>query len=174
MDYATKRITLITNIALPTASSHITTTPLGFGVPGGITYGDTTSFFIGTTTFSHLSWNWYIFNSYGARFALQHDTIKYGNQFVYQAGLGHNLGYLQGWVFALTVEFSGIYLARDISCSMVDLNSGSNTGVLGSQLWISSERFILQGGVAYTVFQRQHGAQNPTRYIAAVALGWKF
>ncbi len=163
LEYATKRITLVLNMALPTGSSH-KNPPLGFGGP---------SFFIGNTI-SHLSLEWYAFISAGAKITTKHHDTKFGDQFLYQCGLGHIVFNLPGWIFTLILEFDGIYLKQDKIKNIINPNSGSNTLFLGPQLWISSQHFIFQGGVQYVVMEHLCGNQNRSKYIAAAAAVYKF
>lgn len=157
-------ITLVAGISLPTGSTQKEPTT-GIGAPG---------FFMGSVA-SHLSHEWYLFASPGALFTTSHHGTKFGNQFFYEFGFGKNLAYKKdSFVVMWMIECDGIYSQRTRECNITNPNTGGNIFYIGPSLWFSTDRLIIQGGVAFPVAQHLHGIQSKEKYFAAVNIGVTF
>jgi len=151
---STDQATLVANISFPSGSSS-KTPPTGFG---------STIFFIGGT-YNHTGINWFFFTSPGGVLTTSNHKTKFGNQFLYQCGLGRNFPSPAGWIFAWMVEFDGTYAWKNKIHGMKDPNSGGNIIYVTPSLWISSKRLILQFGAGYPVVQHLFGNQ-PRQFIS--------
>lgn len=155
--------TLVGSLYLPTGSSS-KIPPTGVGNP---------SFFLGST-FCHLAIDWYVYISAGATLIPKKNNSKFGNQYVYQFGLGKNIGTLPGWIFTWILELNGIYNQGNNVDGIIDLNSGGHSLFIGPSLWISSEKLIIQAGISFPVYQHLFGIQNKIDYFAAINIGYTF
>lgn len=91
--------TVVTNLTFPTGSTKKQPNT-GVG---------STSFFLGTT-FSRTTVDWYGFTSDGVVINTHKNSNTFGNEFLYQLGMGRNLLTLgHCWLFALLVELDGQY-----------------------------------------------------------------
>jgi hypothetical protein len=156
--------TVVGTLYLPTGSSD-KNPPTGFGSPGVL---------LGTTmSYTNVDWYWFI-----SPFVLlntTHHKTKFGNQFLYQAGVGANiLSKPDSFIFALIMGFFGINYQRDIIKGCVNVNSGGNVCYVGPSVWLSTQRFVCQTGVVVKVAEHLHGKQNKNKYIFGVDLRWKF
>ena len=130
--------TIVGGVTLSTGSSAKVPNT-GFG---------SSAFFLGFTGF-RLTERFYYFGSAGT---LQTTTDNYKNKFgsyyLYQFGGSVNLGdWVDGWIFALGLEFNGIFTERDKIAGITNPNSGGNVIFLGPSFWASSKEFILQIGL---------------------------
>ncbi|MBS0629389.1 MAG: hypothetical protein JSS30_04090 [Verrucomicrobia bacterium] len=141
--------TLVGNIAFPTGS--------GTKVPN-TGYGSV-SFFVGTTL-NYSTVNWMVFTSYGALLTTTRHKTKFGDQIYYELGLERYFPSPCGWIYALLLEFDGIYSWKDRLKGEIDPDSGGNVIYLTPSLWISSKRFIFQFGVGYPIVQHLFGHQS--------------
>jgi len=161
----THQLTLVTSLSLPTGSvnKHPTT---GFGSP---------SFFLGITA-NHLSTEWYCFLSSGVLLTTRnHKNSKFGNQFFYQTGFGKNIAYIsEKWLLTWMLEFTGTYTQKRKINGIINPNSGGNTILFGPSLWFSTQRFILQAGIAPVIVDHLFGVQTKNRVFIALNVGWKF
>ncbi len=157
-------ITLVANMAVPTGSVT-TNPPLGLGAP---------SFFLGFTASQARPYWWYFVSS-GVLLPTSHKNNKYGNQFLYQGGLGRNITYSPDkWIFNGLIELNGMYAQRNKFSGLISCNSGGNTLFVGPSLWFSTRRLILQMGISVAVFQHLFGVQPKESYIIAAGICWKF
>ncbi len=159
---ATNQATILSSIAVPSGSAR-KTPPTGFGSP---------SFFLGATV-AHVATKWYAFTSYGALLPTRHCGIKPGDQFLYQAGVGRNIGTLPGWSFLWLIEFNGIYTRRNKNCTACEPNTGGNEIYIAPSLFIATDTFIAQIGISGAVSQRLHGVQDNNRYHVSAGIGYK-
>ncbi len=137
----------------------------GFGSP---------SVFLGLTA-SYNGVDWYAFACPGALLPTSHHGTKFGNIFFYECGFGHNITYIpQKMIFMWMIEFFGIYRQKNVINYKTDLNSGSNIFYVGPSLWFSTDRFLLQAGIAVPVAQHFNGSQRKNNYYADLYMGWKF
>ena len=158
------QITLVADIAFPTGSAY-KMLHTGFGAP---------SFFLGFTA-SHTNTDWYPFMSVGAVLPTSHKGTKFGNQFLYQCGLGKNIRYRPNkWILNWMIELDGMYSQRNRIAGTIDQDSGGNTLLLGPSLWFSTQKFIAQGGISWVIAQHLFGIQDKDRYFIAANFGWKF
>lgn len=141
--------TVVANITFPTGSST-KNPPTGFG---------SSSFFIGAT-FNHMGIDWFFFTSPGAILTTSKHGTKFGDQLLYQFGLGRNIPSPAGWIFAWMLEFDGTFAWKDKIKGATNPNSGGNTIYATPSIWISSKNIILQVGVGYPVVQHLFGSQS--------------
>jgi hypothetical protein len=144
----TNQATLVANVTFPTGSSS-KNPPTGLG---------SSSFFMGATFF-HMGTDWFFFTSPGAILTTSKHSTKFGNQLLYQFGLGRNIPSPSGWILAWIVEFDGQYTWKNRIKDSIDPNSGGHIIYLTPSLWISSKTFILQVGAGYPVVQQLYGHQ---------------
>jgi hypothetical protein len=164
METVTNQMTLVASFLFPAGNDCINP-PTGFGSP---------SFFLGVTA-EHLATEWYYYTSYGALLTTKNDTNKAGNQFFYQAGFGKNIAYSPNrWILTWMVELNGWYEQKRKLNGIVDQNSGFNIIMIGPSLWFSTERLIIQGGVAPIVAQHLFGMQSRISAFASITIGWRF
>lgn len=160
----TNQATVVATIFFPTGSAT-KVPPTGNG---------SATFFLGYTL-SHLATTWYAFTSSGAYMPTKHNDTKFGNAFLYQAGFGRNLcSRSKQWTSTFILEFFGIYSQRDTINGSINQNSGGNIFFIGPSLWFSTNRFIIQTGIAFPITQKLFGQQNPINYLVELDIGWKF
>jgi hypothetical protein len=124
---------------------------------------------------SYTSVDWYWFISPIAFLTTSHHGTQFGNQFLYQGGLGRCIFSKSDRVMiGLILDLFGIVSQRDTIHRVIDKNSGGHVCYLGPTLWTSTQRFSGQIGVMYAVAQHLHGCQNKDRYVFGVDLRWKF
>lgn len=141
--------TIVANITFPTGSST-KNPPTGFG---------STSFFIGAT-FNHMEVDWFFFASPGAVLTTSKHGTKFGDQLLYQFGLGRNIPSPTGWIFAWMLEFDGQFAWKNKIKGVTDPNSGGNVIYVTPSIWISSKNIILQIGAGYPIVQHLFGSQS--------------
>ncbi|MBS3904365.1 MAG: hypothetical protein KGZ39_03460 [Simkania sp.] len=147
--HAVDQATLVANVTFPTGSST-KTPPTGFG---------SSSFFIGAT-FNHMLIDWFFFLSPGATLTTSKHQTHFGDQLLYQCGLGKNIPSPSGWIFAWMIEFDGLYAWKNTIKGALDPNSGGNTIYVTPSIWISSKRVIIQFGAGYPIVQHLFGHQS--------------
>lgn len=150
---STAQSTLVTAVSLPTGSAEKNPST-GLGAPG---------FFLGVT-FSYLSTKWYAFADDGILLTTRNKGIKFGNQFFYEFGLGHNLGNPGGCILLGLLEFNGFWTNKNRIKCIINPNSGGNMIFLGPSIFLSSERFILQAGIQFPILQQLNGIQNKAKF----------
>lgn len=161
----TNELTIVASIILPTGN-ECKTPPTGLGSP---------NFFLGLTA-SHLSIEWYFYASGGAFFATPYNNnTKVGNRFLYECGLGKNIAYSEdNWMFMWMVELAGVYAQKSKIRGMINNDSGSNRILLGPSLWFSTQRIIIQGGIAPVILHHRSGEQSKTSFFAGISVCGKF
>jgi hypothetical protein len=155
--------TIVGSVSFPTGS-NTKKPPTGFGAP---------SFFLGST-FSYTGIKWLFSNSYGGIFPLKGSNIQYGDQFLYQGGIGRNIPSPSGWIFAWIIEGTGTYSWKNKIGNVKDPNSGGNTLYITPSLWVSSAKILLQIGAGYPVIQHLFGKQKTNYLSLNVNLGVLF
>lgn len=157
-------ISIVGNITFPTGT--ISKDPhTGFGSP---------TFFLGATL-SRFHTDSYYFASFGGRITTFHKHNKFGNSFLYQAGIGRNIAYkADAWTLNWLVEFDGVYTQRSILSNAIDYNSGGNIILIGPSLFFSTQHFLAQAGISAVAAQHLFGDQLRDDYFAAAFVGWKF
>ncbi|MGE3954887.1 MAG: hypothetical protein AB7F31_06875 [Parachlamydiales bacterium] len=124
--------------------------PTGFGAP---------SLFIGGT-FSHMDRRQYLFFCPGALFPLDSEGTRFGKQFLYEFGYQHVIYARSGQLlFAGMVELDGVYSGRNRIRSVTNPNSGGNVIWLTPSLWLSTKRWIVQGGLSFPLLEHLNGNQ---------------
>jgi hypothetical protein len=131
------------------------------------------SFLLGGTA-SYIGVRWYFFVSTGGLIVASRSRTKQGNQFLYQAGIGRNIGNPFGSIFNWMIEFNGTYSWRDKANDMLAKNSGGNTLYISPSLWFSTDRLIIQLGIGIPVVQHLFGNQNKNHFTLACNIGWRF
>lgn len=156
--------TVVANMSFPSGSAQ-KQPPTGSGAP---------TFFLGTTL-NHTSVDWFGFTSNGVTQTTSHDGIKFGDEFIYQFGLGRNfLTRGTQWMFAGLVEIDGQYTQRNKLNNITDPNSGGNIVYITPSLWFSSKQLILQLGMGFPAVQNLFGEQKENHYLIAGAFTWTF
>jgi hypothetical protein len=154
--------TLVGSVNLPTGSST-KNPPTGYG---------SSSFFIGGT-FSRLYTTWYFFTSEGATLTTPHGQTRFGDQFLYQGGVGRNMFDIDSrWIFAWILEADGQYTQKNKISGTIDPNSGGNVVYLTPSLLASSRRLTAQAGIGAPVTQHLFGNQTSNKYVVAFNLSW--
>ena len=146
--YSADQATVLFNLIFPTGSST-KNPPTGFGSP---------SLFLGATYY-HTEVKWIYFTSYGALFTTSKHRTQFGNELLYQFGIGRNIPSPAGWIFAWLVECDGQYAWKNRIKGHTDSDSGGNVIFVTPSMWFSSERIILQFGVGFPIAQHLHGHQ---------------
>lgn len=160
----TEQITAVVNMTFP-ISSNCQIPYIGFG---------SSTFFLGFTA-SRVSPSWYYFISSGATVTTECEKTKFGNQYLYQAGLSRNIaGISDKLICNVTLELDGMYAERNTIVGVINQNSGGNTITLGPSIWVSTSHWIFQCGIAWYVYQNLFGIQNKNDYYIAVDIGYKF
>lgn len=155
--------TVVTNITFPTGSSK-KNPPTGFGSP---------SIFIGATYY-HILVDWFVFTAPGAILTSSDHGTKFGDQFLYQFGLGRNIPSPKGWIYAWMVEVDGQYNKKNRIDGVLDKNSGGNVIYATPSLWISSKEFLLQFGVSFPINRNLFGEQRRFDYALNLNCAWSF
>lgn len=160
----TQQATFVTNVTFPTGSTE-KSPPTGVG---------SESFFLGAT-FIRTYVDWFGFTSHGVVLTTSHDETKFGNQFLYQFGIGRNIFSIPSeWIFAWLIEADGTYTQKNKIQDVTDPNSGGNILFITPSLWISSPHLILQLGGGVPVAQHLFGTQHKSRYLLGFQFIWTF
>lgn len=155
--------TIVGNITFPTGL--VTEIPnTGFGAP---------SFFLAATLAYTQQW-WGAWIQGGAVLTTTHNKTKVGNQFLYQGGVECCFGTRPGWIFAGIIDLFGSYEQKNKMCGKINNNSGENTFWIGPSLSVSSEKLIIQLGIAAPVVQHLFGEQEKNHYFLGLDIGYKF
>lgn len=155
--------TVLATILFPTGSSK-KNPPTGFGAP---------SFFLGATYY-HILVDWFIFTAPGAFLTTSDHRTKFGDQFLYQFGLGRNIPSPKGWIYAWMLEVDGQYNKKNRIKGRIDHNSGGNAIYVTPSLWISSKEMLLQFGVSLPINQNLFGKQRKLDYALNLNFAWSF
>lgn len=161
----TNELTIVASLILPTGN-ECKTPSTGLG---------STNFFLGLTA-SHLSTEWYLYGSGGVFLATPYDNnTKVGNRFLYELGLGKNIAYSKdNWILLWMIEFVGLYAQKSRIRGIINNDSGSNRLLLGPSLWFSTQRIIIQGGIAPVISHHRSGKQSKTSFFAGISVCAKF
>lgn len=161
------------------STSRTTTTCSIFGnvsFPTGVTnftFGSPT-YFMGLI-FSHLTPEWFTFASTGARVTTSCHRTQYGNEFLYQGGVGHNINLpTKKWIFLWLVELDGIAAQYDTIKGVEDKNSGGNVIYVTPSLWLSNSFTDMQFGISIPCVQHLRGNQNKISYVLSWIFGFTF
>lgn len=155
--------TVVANVIFPTGSSK-KTPPTGFGAPS-ISLG---------ATYYHVLIDWFFFTAPGAVLTFSDHGTKFGDQFLYQFGIGRNIPSPKGWIYAWMFEVDGQYNKKNRIDGSIDHNSGGNVIYATPSLWISSKEMILQFGVSLPIHQNLFGKQKKFDYALNFNFAWSF
>ena len=155
--------TIVGNITFPTGSTK-KTPQTGFGAP---------SLFLGATYY-RLWIDWFIFTSPGAILTGSNHGTKFGDQFLYQFGLGRNIPSPKGWIYAWMVELDGQYNKKNRINGLIDNNSGGNVLYVTPSIWVSSKEVLLQFGISIPINQNFFGKQHTFDYAFNLNFAWSF
>jgi hypothetical protein len=156
--------TLVAAVNLPTGSGT-SNPPTGTGASG---------FFLGTT-FNRTYNDWLLFASPGALINTSHNSLRYGNQYYYQAGAGRNIAYSPSkWTLSWMIEADGQFNAKNKYSGINDPNSGSNVVYITPSLFYARHNLILQAGFGVPCVQQLNGEQTLNNYFVAANVGWTF
>jgi hypothetical protein len=156
--------TFVAAVNLPTGSGT-SNPPTGAGAPG---------FFLGTT-FNRTYNDWLLFASPGALINTTHNSMRYGNQYYYQAGVGRNIAYSSSkWTLTWMVEADGQFSAKNKYSGVNDPDSGSNVVYITPSLFYARHNLILQAGFGIPCVQQLNGDQTLNNYFVAANVGWTF
>lgn len=158
------QITIVGSIIFPSSSTK-KNPPTGINGPG---------FFAGPT-YSHMGTDWYYYTSGGFLVSTHYQTNKkLGNQVLYQAGLGRNVGNPAHGIFTWFFELNGTYEWPDVIHDHPKKNTGSNIIFFGPTVWFSTPKTYIQGGIAFPILQHLRGKQNKAEYLCALDIGILF
>ena len=160
---STKRATVVTAITLPTGSAK-KNPPTGFGAP---------SFFLGLTAYT-TTIDWYGYISPGITIPIPHKGTRFGNQYLYEFGLGHSLGHHEKWILCLILEANGTYSQKNKINNKIDLNSGGNIFYIGPVFFASNKRWIFKFGTQFAASQHLFGRQPQNTFMVGARIGMKF
>lgn len=119
--------------------------------------------------------NWFAFTSQGGIITTSSHRRKFGNQFLYQFGVGKRICNNKEWLFDWIVELTGTYTWKDNIHGKVDKNSGGNIVYLTPSLWLSSVKsLVLQFGAGFPILQQLNGHQERNKYLLQLNAGWTF
>lgn len=155
--------TLVGNITVPTGSIH-KDPPTGFGAP---------SLFLGGTYYRMMV-EWFFFTSHGAVLTCSDHRTKFGEQFLYQFGLGRNFPSPEGWIYAWMLEVDGQYNRKNRIHGSIDPDSGGNSIFVTPSLWFSSREFLIQFGVSLPINQNLFGHQRKFDYAFNFNIAWSY
>lgn len=155
--------TLVFNVTVPTGSSK-KNPPTGFGAP---------SFFI-AGTYYHTLVDWFVFGGPGAILTTSDHGTKFGDQFLYQFGIGKNIPSPHGWIYAWMVEVDGEYNKRNRIDGSIDRNSGGNVVYVTPSIWASNKNFLFQFGFSFPINQNLFGQQRKFDYALNLNVAWSF
>lgn len=153
--------TLVGAVTFPTGSVH-KNPPTGFGAP---------SLFLGMTYYRTYV-EWVFFTSNGAFFPFSHNRTQIGTQFLYQGGVSRTIPSPEGWIYALMLEFDGLYSQKNRIRGKSDRNSGGNVLYAVPSFLASSKYFLIQFGATIPVNQNLYGRQEKFDWGAAIYLSW--
>lgn len=155
--------TILANITFPTGSSK-KNPPTGFGAP---------SLFIGATYYR--TWvDWIVFTAPGAVLTASNRGTKFGDEFLYQFGVGRNIPSPKGWIYAWMFEVDGQYNKKNRIDGTIDNNSGGNVIYVTPSLWVSTKEMLCQFGVSIPVSQNLFGHQHKFDYSLILNVAWSF
>lgn len=155
--------TIVANITVPTGSSK-KIPPTGFGAP---------SLFLGATYYR--VWiDWFVFTAPGAVLTSSNHGTKFGDQFLYQFGLGRNIPSPKDWIYAWMVEVDGQYNKKNRIDGTIDNNSGGNVLYVTPSIWISSKEMLFQFGFSLPINQNIFGKQRKFDYALNLNFAWSF
>jgi hypothetical protein len=156
--------TVVTAVTLPTGSIY-KSPPTGFGSPA--------YFFGATFNRSFIEWFWFV--SPGISVTTPYKEIRLGSQYLYQLGIGHDILSMKNkYTFSGLIELNGQYTEKNKVFGQTIPDSGGNVIFIAPSLWFSTQKLIIQLGIALPIFQHLYGDQVKNKYNIAASLGWTF
>lgn len=155
--------TIVGNVTFPSGSVR-KNPATGYGSP---------SIFVGGT-YTRMMVEWFAFTAQGVVVTTSNHRTKFGDQFLYQFGIGRNILSPPGWIYAWMVELDGQYSKKNRDHGKIDPNSGGNLILATPSLWISSKNILFQLGVSYPINQNLFGKQRKIDYAINLNLAWSF
>ncbi|MES2218310.1 MAG: hypothetical protein V4501_07855 [Pseudomonadota bacterium] len=156
--------TVVAAIYVPTGSTTANP-PTGLGAP---------AYFLGTT-FNRTYNDWLGFASPGAQITTTRNGTRFGNQYYYQFGVGHNIASVPSqWLLTFMLEADGLYSNKNRISGITDPNSGGNVIYLTPSLFYARNHLILQTGFGIPCVQQLNGSQTINNYFVAANIGWTF
>lgn len=155
--------TVVGSVICPTGSGT-KVPPTGFGAPG---------FFLGGTFYRYYV-DWFLITSNGVFMPTSNHGTKFGDQFLYQCGIGRILPSPPGWIYAWEVEFDGQYSRKNRIRGSIDPNSGGNAMFITPSLWASNRDMLIQFGISVPVNQNYFGRQHKFDYVLNFNFAWSF
>jgi hypothetical protein len=156
------RMTILGSPSFPTGSIK-KNPPTGLGSMG---------FFMGTTQ-AYLTHAWYLFFSDFYYLTTKKNGTKFGNTFLYQAGVGKDFYPIDRAIVTLMMECYGTVEGKSILCNVTDCNSGGNTLYCGPTVLLANEQKYIQGGIMFPVIQKLNGKQNKFSFFWGLSAGIK-
>lgn len=154
--------TVLGAIGLPTGSSA-THPPTGYGAPS----------YLAGVTYNRFYVKWFGFVSGGFLYPAAHNGTKFGNNLLYQCGIGRNILSVDSrWSLAWLIEGDGIYSGKDQFNGKTDYNSGGNVVTVTPSLSLLTRQLLYQLGVGIPVIQHLNGQQNEANYYIAGVITW--
>jgi hypothetical protein len=159
-----EQATIVAAITIPTGSTS-SNPPTGSGSP---------AYFLGTT-YNRTYNDWLGFASPGAMITTTRNGTRFGNEYLYQAGLGREIAYVsRQWLLTWMVEADGQYTQKNKIAGITDPNSGGNVIYLTPSLFYARHNIILQAGVGIPCVQQLNGSQAINNFFVAGNIGWTF
>ena len=165
--HAENMLTIVGNVAAPT--THLSTSDC---IQTTTNYA-ATSFFLGTTM-CRISVQSYMYASLGATLHTKKHDVRSGANILYEAGVGLNIASTNKVTIVGLLECNGEYSLKDSVDHCKDPDTGGNIIYLGPTLSLTSNRWVVTGGIQIPVVQHLNGTQDKTRYRTSlqVALGF--
>ena len=155
--------TLVAAVTFPSGSLK-KTPPTGFGSP---------TFFLGATA-CHMNIDWYIFAGLGGLLTTPHNSDQLPNSIFYQWGIGRNLYYIsKKLIVTLTAEFFGSYTKGNRIRGTHYKNFDDNNFFIGPSLWVTTERFTFNPGIAFSLYSNKNDP-GIGKFLISFETGWTF
>ena len=159
-----EQATLVVSSTFPTGSA-VKQPPTGSGALGVFLGG----------TYNRNYAKWYGFISPGVLFSTSHNGTKYGNVFLYQAGVGRTIGDIgKNWGLAGVAEVDGFYTGKDKINAVLVPNSGNNVIYLTPSLRLYTKGFAFQVGMGVPFVQQIKAGQSRESYYLGGIISWIF
>jgi len=156
--------TIVGNLSIPTGSTH--TIPL---------IGQGSASYLLGTTFNRTWVDWMFFTSEGVYQYRPAPHEKLSTQYLYQAGLGHNLHSIPDkYIFLALLELSGQYSKNSIQINTLNTFSGGNHIVATPSLWFSTKKLILQLAISLPLTEQLTVPENQLNYNTSLSIAWTF
>lgn len=125
----------------------------------------------GTYTLTYI--DWFFFTSPGYWQTTTSHHVKIGSQWLYQAGIGHNIcSVTDQSMLSFLLEMDGQYDARtQVFRTPLD-NTGGNIVTLAPGFILAFRHLMVQVGVGLPVSQHLNGDQTKTDYFIAANFTW--